>query len=323
MAKLPSAVQRQVEAAEALMAQHTPSVEAAEPEAQPQPTEPVQEAEQTQPTAVQAAETPAPEQRTQDDVWERKYKTLQGLFNAEVPKLQRQNQEMSAKLQDAIQRVEKLAEAKQAPPEASAVDPRDADTFGADLVEMVQRQVRSVIGTMAGKMDEVVGKFEVRLGQVEQALNGTNETVAVTAEGLFYSALAESVPDWEQINAEDGWLEWLSEVDPVYGQPRQTALTAAQNSLDAKRVSAVFKAYKATKSKPVEAPKTTSPLEKQLAPRSATTVPPVSGAKPIVAQQDILDFYRSVQRGEFRGREAEVQAAEQTINEAIAEGRVR
>lgn len=322
MANLPRAVQRQVDEAEALLASSNPPADGAvqQQQAQPPGPAPEQAAAQVQPPIVAAETPPTPDATPKDDVWERKYKTLQGLFNAEIPKLQRQNQDLSGQLRDAIARMDKQAEGKKEAPEQAAVDPRDAETFGSDLVEMVQRQVQLVMGSVAQKLDSVVGSFEARLGQVEQALKGTTQTVAVTAEEMFFNKLAHSVPDWEQVNANDAFLAWLSEVDAVYGQPRQAALTAAQQSLDVQRVAAVFNAFKATLPK---GPAASAPLAKQVSPRSTSAAPPAPTEKPVISELEITQFYKEVATGKYRGREAEAHKLEQIINEAIAESRVR
>lgn len=321
MANLPSAVQRQVEQAEALLAQaNNPEPTAQTPAADP-PTDPAPQAE---PTAQAPAPVPAPAVAptpSQDEVWERKYKTLQGLFNAEVPKLQSQNKELAAKLHDAIERMEKLAQqpAKVEPQPTPAADPKDVEDFGQDLVEMVQRQVRSLVGGMAQKVDAVIGGFDNRIAQLEQAVKGASETAATTAEEVFFGKLARAVPDWETVNSDQRFLDWLAEVDPVYGQPRQAALGSAQQSLNAERAAAVFNAFKAQTSQP---PKT-DPLAKQVSPRAAASAPTTQVEKPVITQAQIQKFYLDVAQRKYQGREAEMQQLEAGINQAIAEGRVR
>lgn len=316
MATLPRQVQQQVEAAEALLAgNNQPQPTQTEAPATPEP------AVQSEPTAQPAAPAPAP-QANQDETWERRYKTLQGLFNAEVPKLQTQVKDLSAKYQEAIERLENVAkqqETQARPDQQATANPKDIEDFGSDLVEMVQRQTQHVLGSVAQKLDGVVANFEKRLALVEQALKGTSQTVAMTAEEMFFSKLAQVVPDWEQINSNDAWLAWLGEVDPVYGQPRQVALDAAQKSMDVNRVAAVFNAFKGTLPK---TPKT-NPLEKQVSPKAAASAPPVPTDKPTFTEQQIAAFYKDVALGKYRGRDADVARTEQMINDAIADGRVR
>lgn len=324
MATLPRAVQRQVEQAEALLSQanNPEPTQQAQTQVDP-PTDPAPQVEPTaQAPAPEPTTAPTPVPSVPEETWERKYKTLQGLFNAEVPKLQGQNKELAAKLHDAIERVEKLAQQQQAQvesPPPPSVDPKDVEDFGQDLVEMVQRQVRSIVGGMAQKLDSVVGNFDKRIAQLEHAVKGASETAAVTAEEMFFSKLASVVPDWEQLNRDERFLAWLAEVDPVYGQPRQAALSTAQQSLNAERAAAVFNAFRAQTPQP---PKT-DPLAKQVSPRAAATTAPTPVDKPVLTQAQIQKFYLDVAQRKYAGREAEMQQAELTINQAIAEGRVR
>jgi len=319
MATLPRAVQRQLEAADVLLAganQVTPdepttpaTIELAAP-AEPTPL-------QQEPPAQPAPATVKPE--PSEDTWKTRYQSLQGLMNTRINELQGQNKGLADKLQSMLTRLDTLAKQPETPPQASVPDPKDVDDFGQDLVEMVQRQVRSTLGTLTKKVDQIVTDVEKRLAQVEQALQGTSQAVSMTAEEMFFGKLARSVPEWEQINADERFLEWLGEVDPVYGEPRQAALNAAQQALNADRAAAVFNAFKATLP---QVPKT-DPLAKQVSPKAAASAPTAPTEKPVVTQAQIQKFYLDVAQHKYRGREDEVQRLEAAINNAIAEGRVR
>lgn len=321
MANLPRAVQAQLEQADAILAGGSRTDDQPAQPAEPVAQEPAQQVEPQAQETAPAPQPPTPAQPPSVD-YEHKFKTLQGIFNAEVPKLQQQNKELSARLQDALERMEKLAQQSKAPdaPQQPTLDPKDVENFGQDLVDMVQRQTQAVLGRVAGKIDAVVADFEKRISQMEQALKGTTQTVAMTAEEVFFNKLTTLVPDWEQINGNEQFLAWLAETDPVYGQPRQAALTAAQNAMDVNRVANVFKAFKALLP---QQPKT-DPLAKQVSPKSAAAAAPQAPSeKPVITQKQVQAFYHEVATGKYRGREAEAQRLEQMINEAMAEGRIR
>lgn len=318
---LPRSIQAQLEQANALL-------EAAnKPPEAPAPAEPAQVADpapEPAPAAPepQATQEPPAQPQPQPDVWEHKYKTLQGLFNREVPTLQTKVKDLESQLQEAVARLNKAAEAqaKPAEPEKPTADPKDVENFGSDLVEMVQRVAGSMLSRAAGDLQTKAASLEQRLAQLEQALKGTTQTVAVTAEQAFFDRLTKLVPDWESVNANQAFLAWLAEIDPILGQPRQVALDAAQQTLNADRAAAVFKAF--TGAQPV-APKS-NPLDKQVSPKGAASAAPVAPAQPVIyTQQQVVDFYNAKRRGEFRGREKEAAQFEAEINLAIAEGRVR
>jgi hypothetical protein len=156
--------------------------------------------------------------------------------------------------------------------------------------------------------------------------------VARTVDEVFIDRLTALVPDYESINTSDGFLAWLGEVDEVYGVPRQDALTAAGTARDVSRVAKVFLAYKKTMQPVVpptaELPPTPPPkvsqLERQVAPRaSASAAPAPVNTAQIITQAQVQGFYRDVQRGLYRGREAEADQVEAMLNQALAEGRIQ
>lgn len=319
---LPRSIQAQVEQANAVLAQTNPQPQepaASRPMAELAAEAP--EAQQQAPEPTASTEPQAQPTQAQPEVWEHKYKTLQGLFNREVPTLQHQVKDLKSQLETAVARLNEAADAKAKPsePAAPAADPRDVENFGSDLVDMVQRTAERMFGRAASELQGQAARIEQRLAQLEQALQGTHETVALTAEQSFFDRLTKMVPDWEQINANDAFLAWLAEVDPVYGHPRQAALNAAQQSLNAERAAAVFKAFAATQ------PSTPKPnaVAKQVSPKAAATAAPTSQTKPILTEKQVVDYYNAKRRGEYRGQEAEVQRIEAMINLAISEGRVQ
>ena len=316
---LPRALQEQLDTANAtLAAMQQPPEPPAPAEPAPEPQAQVVEPEPAPEPAAAAPEPqvnePAPTQ-PQQDVWEHKYKTLQGLFNREVPNLQSQVKELQGQLREAVERLNAAADAQSAQAQAPAADPKDVENFGQDLVDMVSRVAQSSLGNVAKQ-------FEQRLARIEQALQGTTQQVAMTAEQSFFDRLTKLVPDWETTNANQAFLAWLAEVDPLLGQPRQSALDAAQQSLNAERAAAVFKAFAATL--PQTPTKPSSPVAKQVSPKgSAASAPPTPNQPKVWTQQEVVSFYEAKRRGDFRGRDQEVAAFEAEINLAMAEGRIR
>lgn len=321
MDNLPQAVRRQLEEAEAIMqgAQAQPELPAGDQEPTPTP-ETVNDTAPTEPVRAEPVQV-KPESKNDESTWEQRYKSLQGLFNTRVSELQHANKALTQQVQSLTEKLESfLEQAKQRPETAQQVaDPRDIEEFGKDLVEMVQRQASSVLASMASKIDATIKQYDARLSALEQKLTGATQSATLAAEEVFFAKLSQLVPDWEQINADQRFLNWLAEADPVYGVPRQVALTAAQQSLDARRAAAVFEAFRKS-IEPTPKPK----VEKQVAPStSASSAPVQAPEKPVYTQAQIQAFYKDVALGRYRGRESEAARIEKDINEAIAEGRIR
>lgn len=317
MARLPKAIQAQLEKAEAIEQQmsdaakppptalETGAAQAQQAEAPPQvPPSPEPPAAPQPP-----APAPVPQQPQQPQVdWEHKFRTVQGMLSERDRRI------------DALERKlsEKAAEAPK-PPEKPSADPKDIEDFGKDLVEMVMRNSEKLMAKYQSMLEELGG----RVARLEQGVSAANETSAFTAEQVFLTKLGQAVPDWEQINVDQRFLGWLSEVDPIYGQPRQAALDAASQRFDAQRVANIFLTFK--RQLTAVQPPSPSALETQVSPSASAGTPQPQPApnKPVYTQKQLTDFYNDVARGRYRGREAEATQIEAEINNAIAEGRVR
>lgn len=321
MANLPKTIQAQVDAADAFLEQsRTPqgSPDNQGDAAAPEPESPA--ADDHAPVAHTADTTPAPQAQTQQvDVWEARYKTLQGLFNQQVPELQRQVKDLTTRYQEAVAHLEKAAKPQEQVQQKPQVDPKDIDNFGADLVEMVQRVTASTLGGVVAKVDGLMNGVQQRLAVLERELQGTSQTLAHTAQESFMNQLDKAVPDWRKVNEDQRFLAWLGEVDPVLGDTRQAALSLAEKSLDAGRVVGIFRAFLNTLP-PVAQAK--SKLEKQVTPSSTASAAPQSTEKPVLTQKQVSEFYKDVALGRYRGRESEQAKFEAVINLAMQENRI-
>lgn len=298
---LPVRVQQQLQAAEALeAADRAARAAAVQPtvafaaDLVPAPIAPVA----TQPpTPVPAPPPPAPSD------FEQKYKTLQGMYNADVRGL-------NGKLAELTSVVQSLKAAKDAAPleQRPAFDPKDIEKFGEEMMEMVQRYVTGAVQAMDARITTFEGKVD-----------GVTTRTAQTAEQQFYVLLDSLAPHWRAINEDQRWRVWLGQVDPVYNLTRQAALDNAFDRGDARQVANVFDSF--VKSLPAAPPPQS--LENQITPPNAgNPAPLVPTAKPMFSEKAITTFYNDVARGKYAGREAEQAAIELQVNTAVAEGRI-
>lgn len=308
---LPARIQRDLDRANALL---VPPQDApvAPPVAPVQPAEATQVQPQApEPVAVPPAAPPPPP----PEDWEHKYRTLQGVHNAHTRDLKQRIGDLEAHI------AQLAAAAKTVPPATppvSEVNPQDAETFGQDLVEMVRR-------TAEGMSGSATKELQGRIAQLEQQLAGASAVASKTADEVFYERLEQMVPDWETVNQDEGFLAWLAEIDPLFGAPRQSALTSAGNARDVSRVAAVFKTWQdQTPAKP----KPSARQEPQVSPHSsgngAAQLSPeaAAGQKSVITIQAVEAFYKDVQRGLWRGRDQEMAQQEAVINAALAENRI-
>jgi len=316
---LPRVIQEQVEQADAFVAQMTGQTDQTETAPQtdidPQPDPNTL----TQPVSQENEPKPAP---VPEETWERKYLTLKGMYDAEVPRLHSQMREMNQQVQSLIAEAA-TAKAQQPRPEPvtakTLITEQDKEAFGSDLLDLIDRATEQ---KLAGNRDLEV-QLRAEINELKGKLGNVTERQVVSDKDRYEVALSSQVPDWEAMNIDQGFLTWLAEVDPVYGMPRQYALTNAYESLDANRTATIFKQYKATLA-PAQRPQANRELQRQVAPtRSHTSPAPTTSTadKRLYTTSDIDSFYTEWRRGMID--EAEAVQIERDIHAAINEGRIR
>lgn len=317
---LPRAVQQQVEEADALVAQmngtQPVNPDTGEPIVNPEP----QPANEPEPQNI--SPEPEPKPAVSEETWEQKYHTLKGKFDAEVPRLYAQVRELNTQV---TQLTSDLAVAKAQPAQPvpastpSLITEQDKEAFGADLIDLIERATEA---KLAGSR-QLEAQLTAEIAELKGKLGNVTERQVVSDKDRYESALTTAVPDWQALNVDQGFLNWLAEVDPVYGVPRQYALNNAYEALDAGRTATIFNQYKKSVTPP--APSTTRPnLNSQVAPTRSRTSPAPSNAnldKRVYTQQDIDAFYAEWRRGMID--EAEAVQIEKDIHAATVEGRIR
>jgi len=268
--------------------------------------------------------TVSQETRTEvpDEKWAHKYHTLKGMYDAEVPRLHSQVREMQTQVNQLIADKAEIEARKAAevPPVNSLITDEDKEAFGPDLIDLIERATNSKVATLANREAELVKEIKELKGQ----LGNVTERQVVSEKDRFLAGLAQQVPDWETLNTDQGFLGWLQEVDPVYGLPKQVALSNAYESGDVARVATIFNAYKGTIAP--KAPRAKSgqqELQRQVAPtRTRSGTPPTnSESEQYFTNQDIEQFYTDWRRGVYDDAEAAIM--EKQIHAAAAEGRIR
>lgn len=323
MSALPSQVQQQSDEADRLEAEYLaatgqpPVAEQEQPNTEPQEAAPQSEIRQ-EPQDVPAADD------SNSESWQKRYLTLQGMFNAEVPRLNGRIKDLEGQLQSAI---EQFREARTQPEKPKEVEPlitdKDEQAFGSDLLDVVKRQAQEVIRAERGQFQQVIEDLRAENAKLNQQLGNVSERQGANDRRAYLATLEQSVPGFEQINVDPRFIEWLAERDPMTGLSRKAYLEDAFGAFDTERTAAIFNSWpgaKAFQGRP--SPK--ADLAKQVAPtatRAATT--PSAPNDRVWSMTEIDTFYRDVSRGVYRGRDADAQRIETEIDLAVTQGRVK
>ena len=317
---LPRVIQDQIDQADALVAQmNGQPAPNADTDPKPDPDPAPDPEPQPQPISQETDPKPAPD--VSEETWQAKFYALKGKYDAEVPRLHAEMREMNQQVQ-ALMTEAAVAKAQPKPDAAPAktlITEQDKEAFGSDLLDLIDRATEQ---KLAGSRD-LEAQLRAEINELKGKLGNVTERQVVSDKDRYEASLSAQVPDWEAMNVDQGFLTWLAEVDPVYGMPRQYALTNAYESLDANRTATIFKQYKATIA-PTQRQQPNRELQRQVAPtRSHTSSAPATSAaeKRIYSAQDIDTFYSDWRRGMVDENEAV--KIERDIHAAINEGRIR
>jgi hypothetical protein len=308
---LPRAVIAAEEKAEQALQQLKASMQASQSEVAPQeqyvqediPTDSVQ----TLQDAVPAEQVEQPEvapQSEEDQKWEARYKSLNGKYTAEVPRLASANKELQAQLSRLQKQVEDLRNAK---PRETLVKPEEVQEYGEPLVDLIRRAAR-----------EELSDKDILIDDLRARLESFEATSTKNTELSFYEKLNVLVPDWTEINDDKAFHQWLDQYDDLAGQRRQDLLLDAEGAKDANRVANFFNSWKKTNTQ--RAATSNRSLESQVVPSTTVSQSKPPGKK-IWTRPEIAEFYQRARVGDISSEQ--MVAIEADIHAAQIEKRIR
>jgi hypothetical protein len=244
--------------------------------------------------------TPPP----QEESWEHRFKVLQGKYNAEVPRFAHENKDLKSRLQSLEEQLEDMKSAK---PVELLVKPEEIEQYGEGLIDVARRVAR----------EELASK-DAQIAKLRSEIDSVKSVQSHVVQDNFFKSLTEMVPDWEALNADANFLNWLDGVDDLTGETRQALLGKAENQRDPVRAAKFFNTYK--KASQTWAAQSAASLEQQIVPPT-NQAPSTPQAKKIWTRAEITNFYDRVRRGTIS--DADAVAIEADIASASVEGRIR
>lgn len=301
---LPDSVQKQVKLVEEIEKHLSGELQA------PQNVEQETQKEQGEPKSTETVESNRDEDFRK---LEARYKTLQGMHQADN---QRFREQMEAAERDRQALLAQINELKQKATESKSLLAREEDeeAFGKDMAEFVRRAAKEEVSQLSPEADKIKAEVEA----MKRELEAQRQMKADEARANFFHALDNLLPNWRVQNEDPEFLTWLAGPHPQYTyRTWQSFLEEALRAGDAAATANIFKAFNRTP----EAPKA-NPLARQVAPAHNRNTPPqeTQPQKKVFTESEIKDFYDGVRRGWIRGDEAK--RMEEEIDRAVSEGRV-
>lgn len=347
MPNIPEQVRRQAEEADRMLygsgestpsqnddgGTNTPSAEATpavEPQESATPSTPA-----TPATPSDQEGTPEPEPKESDgDYWRRRFEVIEGKYNAEVPQLH-------ARLSDANRQIDQLKQEldqlKQQPQESEPSKPSlDNSALEASLQELENTYGSEFVAPFRQQQEylqQLVSQNQ-SLGQTLEQLRNQVQDVSQrherNEEDDFFERLGTVVPDWQQLNRDQDFINWVQEVEPLSGTPKVDLLNRARQELDADRAAKFFQDYKRERGigqeqrdqerQQQKRQQKQRDLEKKVAP-GETRAGDTPKQAPVYTRDRISQIYRDHALG--RMSDEEFAQHEQAIREAQEQGTIK
>lgn len=268
--------------------------------------------DQGNPTETLATPSPEP-----SEDFKTKYLSLQGKYNAEIPRLHEATRTLQQELEQLKTENTQLKETNNQNQQQSTgdFDPEAMSEYGPEFKDMATRMNQLISENQ--QLKQQVGSVEQSVGTVQQeqskkAYDHYLEQVKTQIE--------QTGKDFAKVNADPVFLTWLREAHPFTGQPRHAYLKDAEQRLDIGRTLQIFNEYLgSTPSVPSQKPKNVQPDS-----RSTSDVqPPGTNQGRIWSRADIKNLYNEKMSGKWNGKLADFKALEADIFRAQQEGRVQ
>lgn len=275
------------------------------------------------------AAPPAPEPGSAAD-WEHRFRSEKGRREVEARRFSDAMQEMQARMGE----MERLLASGGRPapptpgapvsaPNAPVWTDEERDTYGEDLLTLVDRIAERKLAPAMSRVDSVTTSF------------------GADAREKMLAQLDQQIPTWKAVNLDPNFIAWLQLRDLASGATRLSLLTDAYEKNQTSRVAHFFNSFLAEASPeptpgvqptPDPAADLLNPPPSNRIPLASLAAPGRSGsaaapnapapAKRTYTTSQIAQFYSDKTRGRHVGREVDANAMEQDIFAAQSEGRV-
>jgi len=317
---MPKQVEQQLKEVEELERALTAQPEAASDE--PQQSDPVAEAQPAQEQPTEPVAEPVVEAKPVED-WEQKYRSLQGHFNAEVPRLHQQNKELASQLQAMQQQIADIQKPKQQPTDDRLVTDEDVSQYGADLIDLQRRVTREVVREFVNPLKEELAQRDAKINQLETMLGKTGGDVATLS---FEQRLERAIPDFPQLNADPKWIAWLDAVDDYTGEPRRAYAEYIYNQGNVDKLKQIVGFYKKAtgqQAQDQQRQQRKTELERQTQPTRTASASSVPAGERIYTEAEFNRLWNKVRELYAKGQNDEANQLDIELTQATMQGRVR
>lgn len=260
---------------------------------------------------------PDPDPGDNDDSFKQKWLSLQGIVrskDAQIGQLSNQIEALTSQVQQLMAQSQSANTQQNSPAPAGELTGADLD----NLVDSVRGQFGDAFGDAFAKLADVAKKLESKLAPMEQEIQSVKLT---TAEEKAEARLTELCPTWRALNNDPKFIAWLEQPAPFSNKKLVDVLNDSYQTGDIVTTAKIFNEFVKAEAnvKPAQ-----DPREGMQNPDTrGVGTPQNQGQAKVWYEKDVKAFYKDVNSGKYRGREAEATRIDAEISLAYIEGRVR
>lgn len=264
------------------------------------------------------------EEKKQRVSWKQRFKNYKASTDKTISTLRKENASLVQRIMKSEEQVDQLSLKVSTLMNSSTdifsgvITDEDADAIGEDAVDIVKRASQKAVESSVAPLKEELNrlKAEKALEQRKQA-----EALKQQAYNGFLNELKTYVPDFQKIDKDVRFLEFMEGHDETTGEKRLDMFKSAEEYLDAERVADFFIEFKRTLPRSKR-----ERLEENITPdgtSSSSNVNTTKGKEEFFTARQVEDFFNDVSKGVYRNRQKEANEIEARITKAYVEGRIR
>lgn len=257
--------------------------------------------------------------------WEGRFKGLQRRYDRDVQNLRGELDNAYSSIDELKGEINGIKENIQATPEPQVpvldLTEEEKEQYGEGWLNVMQK----VAGQSNTELAKQIVDLQQTIAELKVGQKKIHEEVVVNSEKEFFTELSRQVPDWKQVNQDEGFHEFLAEMVPYTGEERQFYLQKAREEFNVDAAVAIFNEYKSTVSKGTS---THQPDEQKVPEElvelktTPTGTAPVEKTERVFTTAEVDQFYKDRRTGKYKGKEDEARNIELEILAAGSRGNI-
>lgn len=302
-------MQADVEAMEQMVGNHTEDVST--DKAQVDPTDTLDDMIENADVAVEndLEDEVIKEKKSKKPTWKSRYSRYKTKTDATIFELRKENSNLISQIQSLNKQVDEMrVSTEDATPFIDRFSEVDKEVLGEDALNSLEEATNAAVEPLKRQLEE---ERVWRTSQLElQRLKSKQE-----ANTHFLTALANVVPDYEEVDTNPAFAEFMNQPDPSSGITRIKLFKQAEQSGDVSRVANFMNDFK-------QATKPVDNLKDKVSPVSTSTASPTPSQGDRISMADVNKFYDDVLKGKYRANEKARLEMDAKINTALMNGEV-